>query len=764
MRADQLERLKSILLELEECPVSEQSARLLEMVSDDPEILAEAQSLLSQDHSSRILQALISRIMPDALSDAMADAMADANSGAKSGAMAPNEEHHSASGEHRQIGPYRLLDRLGAGGMGVVWRAEQLEPIRRLVALKILRGGWDIAALRVRFEAERRSLALMNHPNIARMFDAGSDEQGQPFFVMELVEGVPISDFVRQRTLTPDECLALFVPVCRAVQHAHQRGIIHRDLKPTNILVGETDGHAIPKVIDFGIAKTLDPDGIGEGVGTMDGQVLGTLEYMSPEQARGISGEVDTRADIFALGAILSELLTGRPPRDFRDRSVTDSLRTLVDIPIVLPSRSAEGRAPLDDDLITIIRKATEPDADRRYGSAGALADDLERFRNSEPIAARPPDAAYQLRKLVRRHRVAVAFLGVVGAALLAVGLTLAFLLAAERRALRGAELERERAEAINSFMSEVLASPVPGEQGRDVRVVDAMDRALPRLAETFRDRPELRVSVERRMASSYTALGEAGRCDSLAFAALALGRRVLGDDPNELRLLLTCAGQSAHQFRRLAQADSLFNEAWSLGFLAEPADPTELVQLMRSRAMIRFDRGSTAEAESLLQAGISLAERHGSEKEYGMLHQNLAFVYHSQGRLVDARTEFRRAIAHMKRAGRPGEVQLAQAYTLMAICLDVGVDAALPDSLNLASLALRRKHQMDGPAMSTLLINISVNKLLKGQLASAESLQLEALGRFEAELGQDNNVVVVSLSNLGYAALCRDDPAAALA
>ncbi len=303
MTGDQLERLKSVLLELEGCPASAIDGRVWELLSDDPELHAEALALLRQEQSTSNLQSPISDLLPEALS-----------------AVGRREAECLAPGDvGRQIGAYRLLERLGAGGMGVVWRAEQLEPIRRQVALKILRGGWDPEVLRFRFEAERRSLALMDHPAIARFYDAGSDDHGQPFFVMELVEGTPISDFVRGRRMTVDERLALFASVCRAVQHAHQRGIIHRDLKPTNILVSEVDGVAMPKVIDFGIAKAIDPDSQVAPFGTVEGQVLGTLEYMSPDQAGGKSGELDTRTDVYSLGAMLLEVLTDQPPRDFRN-------------------------------------------------------------------------------------------------------------------------------------------------------------------------------------------------------------------------------------------------------------------------------------------------------------------------------------------------------------------------------------------------------------------------------------------------------------
>lgn len=747
MRDDQLKRLKEILLDLEYCAKADLEARLDALLPDDPELHAEALSLLRQDRDSRILLGPIDGLLPEALSDAPPPPVP---------ARPPGEVG-------RQIGSYRLVEQLGAGGMGVVWRAEQLEPIRRNVALKILRGGWDTNALRLRFESERQSLARMDHPNIARIYDAGADELGQPFFVMELVDGVPISDFVRDRAISVDERLALFVPVCRAVQHAHQRGIIHRDLKPTNILVSVTDGQASPRIIDFGIAKTMDLDGVGSSFGTTDGQILGTLEYMSPEQAGGRRGEVDTRADIFSLGAILIELLTGEPPRNFSSSTLGESLRIVSETAIMVPTRTTSSGS-LDVDLITIVRKATDPDPARRYESAGGLADDLERFRRSEPIAARPPDTAYQLRKLISRNRVVVVIAGIIGAALMAIGITLAVLLGAERRALQRAELEAERAEGINDFMSQVLASPAPGELGREVRVVDALDRALSRLGTIIQDRPQLRVSVERRMATTYFALGEEVRGDSLITAALALGRRVLRPDDSEFRWLLIEAGRFACRLGRYAQADSLLGQALQL----VPTDRVkydagEFVMILSIRAVAVAALGRHVEAEEMTRSAIARGERDSLGIEMGTLHNRLGEFLRNQGRMEEARVEVERAVALLKSHGPAGELELADALGKLAITLDIGKEAARVDSLHAASLALYRKLKVDDMALAVELFNVAVAQILTGRFARAESLQLEAMELFEARMGRQNSVIATGLNNLGYCALCRDDPAAAL-
>ncbi len=331
------------------------------------------------------------------------------------------------------VGRYRLIEKLGEGGFGAVWRAEQSEPIRREVALKLIKAGMDSAEIIARFEAERQALALMEHPNIAGVLDAGTTENGRPFFVMELVRGEPITKFADARKLTIRERLELFIPVCHAVQHAHQKAILHRDLKPGNILVSEVDGKPVPKVIDFGIAKALgtESEAIRAGLTlTQTGAFIGTPRYMSPEQA-GAKGDLDTRSDIYTLGVILYELLTGDTPlstETLRSAAFDEMLRMIRESEAPRPSSrvgnagditrtaaTTRGTEPgkltrtLRGDLDWISLRALEKDRERRYGSAAALAADIARHLASEPVEAGPPSALYRFRKLVRRNRLAFA-------------------------------------------------------------------------------------------------------------------------------------------------------------------------------------------------------------------------------------------------------------------------------------------------------------------------------------------------------------------
>jgi hypothetical protein len=350
-------------------------------------------------------------------------------------------------------GRYKLLQVIGEGGMGSVFMAEQKQPVKRLVALKVVKAGMDSRSVLARFEAERQALALMDHPNIAKVLDAGSTERGQPYFAMELVKGVPLTSFCDERQLSVNDRLQIFQQICQAVQHAHQKGIIHRDLKPSNILVESHDGRPVPKIIDFGLAKAMNALPLTErSLFTNFGAMLGTPLYMAPEQAEFSAIDVDTRADIYALGVILYELLTGTTPLEKKrlTKAAWDEIRRVIkeEEPPKPSTRlsTSEAKASiaaqrqsephklgkfLRGDLDWIVMKALAKERDRRYATANAFTADVERFLRHEPVAAGPPTLGYKLRKFVRRNRAGVAVAGLValllllGGAGLVVGLVL---------------------------------------------------------------------------------------------------------------------------------------------------------------------------------------------------------------------------------------------------------------------------------------------------------------------------------------------------
>jgi serine/threonine protein kinase/WD40 repeat protein len=340
------------------------------------------------------------------------------------------------------IGPYKLLELIGEGGMGAVWMAEQREPVQRKVALKIIKAGMDTRLVVARFEAERQALALMDHPNIAKVFDGGTTAGGRPYFVMELVKGVPLTKYCDENCLTPRERLELFLPVCHAIQHAHQKGIIHRDVKPANVLVAPYDGRPVPKIIDFGVAKATGQRLTERTLFTGFGAVVGTLEYMSPEQAELNNQDIDTRSDIYSLGVLLYELLTGTTPLDRRrlkEAAFTEMLRAIREEEPPRPStRLSESKNSLPSisaqrhkeparltkevrgELDWIVMKALEKDRNRRYETANSLATDVQHYLADEPVQACPPTVGYRLRKLVRRNKGPMLAVGLVLLALVA--------------------------------------------------------------------------------------------------------------------------------------------------------------------------------------------------------------------------------------------------------------------------------------------------------------------------------------------------------
>ncbi len=470
-------------------------------------------------------------------------------------------------------GRYKLVEKVGEGGMGEVWAAEQTQPVRRQVALKLIKAGMDSKAVLWRFGAESQALSLMDHPNIARVFDGGRTEDGRPFFAMEFIHGAAVTKYCDDARLTILERVELFVPVCQAVQHAHQKGVIHRDLKPSNILVCRQDGRPVPKVIDFGLAKVLHQPLTEHTLSTAPGAILGTPLYMSPEQVEFNNPDVDTRSDVYSLGVDLYELLTGTTPLErqrFKDGSWPEVLRLIKDeepprpsnrlsgcetLPNVAARRNLEpARLPrlVRGELDWIVMKCLEKDRSRRYETASALALDLQRYLAGEPVQAAPPSAAYRVRKFVRKNRGPAAAAAVVFLALLAgiVGTTIG--LARAQRALVKAEQKEAEAEAVTAFLEHnIIAAGRPAGQegglGRDVKLIEAVRNAVPYVKANFTNQPLIEARLRMTLGLSFEYLGDCAAAESQYEVARRLRGAHLGlDHPDTLKSMAWLAGAYA--------------------------------------------------------------------------------------------------------------------------------------------------------------------------------------------------------------------------
>jgi serine/threonine protein kinase len=451
------QRAKSLFLAALDHASGERAAFLDEACAGDAELRRRVERLL-QAHDR-----------PDSLPEAPAAPGPTEDSSPPGGGDSVPGPIAAAEVSGMRIGPYKLLEQIGEGGMGTVWMAQQTAPVKRPVALKLIKAGMDSKQVLARFEAERQALALMDHPNIAKVLDAGTTSAGRPYFVMDLVKGVPITRYCDEHHLTPRQRLELFLPVCQAVQHAHQKGIIHRDLKPSNVLVALYDGRPVPKVIDFGVAKAAGQPLTDKTLVTGFGAIVGTLEYMSPEQAQINQLDIDTRSDIYALGVLLYELLTGTTPLEpkrVKTAGLLEALRIIREeetprpstrlsaaegLPTIAANRGTEPKklaALFRGELDWIVMKALEKDRNRRYETANGLAMDVQRYLADEPVLACPPSAGYRLRKFVRRNKRGLAVAALVLFFLVLLGSGLGW--AVRDRTARIAAIDHEAALAVD--------------------------------------------------------------------------------------------------------------------------------------------------------------------------------------------------------------------------------------------------------------------------------------------------------------------------
>jgi serine/threonine protein kinase/Tfp pilus assembly protein PilF len=695
-----------------------------------------------------------------------------------------------ASEHPSQIGPYHIIEPIGEGGMGIVYRAEQRGPLHRIVALKLIKLGMDTREVIARFDSERQALAMMSHPNVASVLDAGETESGRPFFVMEFVPGESITEFADVHGLTLRQRLELFTQACDAVQHAHQKAIIHRDLKPSNILVTLESGKPLVKVIDFGIARALDRTGAEKTLFTETGQLVGTPEYMSPEQAEGAGLDVDTRSDVYSLGVVLYELLSGALPfdaRTLRSAGYEEIRRVIREAEPPRPSTrlselgeqareiAQRRRIPLEmltrqlhGELDWIPLMAMRKDRARRYATPGELAEEIANYLANRPLRAAPESRVYRARQFLRRNKVAVMVGGLIATLLIGgiVATTWQAVRATRAQHQVRAMLEEVRRQkeqtdranktlwSVNEFLThDVLGSSTPHVMlGKPLSVVEALDNASRTIAGRFADSPATHTRIEGVIAAAYRALGRTDLALPHAQAAIEICRSALTpDDPDTLATMSELALIYFDQ-GRLPEAETLQRELRDRAASRLPESDELPLRAAVDLGQTLMREGRLTEADPLLMHALDVARNAwGADAQITLdVMAMLGQLRLAQGKLDETETISRQILAARLRTLSPDHPDTLDAMSDLGGTLEtVGKLAEAEPILRDAATRARRVFGESHLRTLSILNNLAEVYQFEGKLAEAEPLYRESLEKCRRVVGDDHEVTVGVINNL---------------
>jgi non-specific serine/threonine protein kinase/serine/threonine-protein kinase len=671
------------------------------------------------------------------------------------------------------LGHYRLLEKIGEGGMGEVWLAEQKEPVRRRVALKLIRAGMNTREVMARFESERQALALMEHPAIARVLDAGSTKQGMPYFVMEYIAGVRITAYCDNHRLSTRQRLELFVHVCEGVQHAHQKAIIHRDLKPSNILVTEVDGRPVPKIIDFGVAKALGQKLTADTLYTHVGALIGTPEYMSPEQASFSGEDIDTRSDIYSLGIILYELLAGSTPLQLRKASLEQFLKKLREEDVPKPSTrirtqdpatSTEtarkrGTAPamlvrqIRGELDAIALKALEKDRSRRYATASDFAADIGRYLTNQPVVAVAPSLAYRAKKFARRYRVGL---------ITASAFVLVLIVATAVSIVQSIRARREAAvaQAVNDFLQNDLlgqasaSSQVEGGVKPDPKITvrTVLDRAAQKIDGKFDRQPEVEVALRNTMATAYIDLGLYPEARKQLERGLELGRRTLGTENPATLAAVHDLGLVAEEEGKYVEAEALDRQALDAQRRVLGPKNLQTLRSMLDLATTYMNEGKFGDAEKLYLETLAIQTEvlgpNNSDRVLTM--NNLADVYMDEAKYPQAETLLSEALAIDQRVLGPDHPETLATMNNLANAELYQGKTAQSEKLHTQALEIsKRVLGPDHPHTLNAMVALANDYMEEGKYAAADALDSQALADAKRVAGPEDALTATIKYNM---------------